>query len=141
MVAANIKAEVADVIKRGRVRWFVIAFVAAGLLMSGFLWWQLSEITPEKWCMLAKQGSPEMATACTSILLRLLDLKDHAILGLLFILGLSFLSLAVVALGVRISAEGPAGLKTEVGAETTTVTDGSSVVEVPTPPSEERSDQ
>jgi peptidoglycan/LPS O-acetylase OafA/YrhL len=141
MVGAQIKAEVADVIKHGRVRWFVIAFVAAGLLMSGFLWWQLSEITPDKWCQLAKQGSPELAGSCASILLRLLDLKDHTIIGLLFMLGLSFLSLAVVALGVHISAEGPAGLKTEVSAETTSVTDGSSVVEVPTPRSEERPEQ
>jgi hypothetical protein len=130
---AQIKTEVVDTIKHGRVRWFVIAFVMAGFLMSALLWWQLSETTPAKWCMLAKQGSPELAGSCTSILLRLLDLKDHAIIGLLMILGISFLSLAAVALGVRISAEGPAGLKTEIGADKTTVTGGDSSVEVPTP--------
>jgi hypothetical protein len=133
---AEIKAEVIDTIKRGRVRWFVIAFVLAGFLMSAMLWWQLSETSPDKWCALAKQGSPELVGSCAAILLRLLDLKDHTIMGLMFILGLSFLSLAVVALGVRISAEAPTGLKTSIEADETVVTDGTSEVTIPTPTEE-----
>jgi len=106
--------EVVDTVKNGRLRWFVVAFVLAGALMSVLLAWQLGETTPKNWCILAKQGSPELAGSCVTILLHLLDIKDHVVIGLLAIVGLSVLSLAVVALGVRISAEGPGGLKANV---------------------------
>lgn len=130
-----IKDQVLETAKHGRVRWFIIAFVVGGILMSALLAWQLAESSPRNWCVLAKQGSPELAGSCVAILIKLLEIKDHAVLGLLAIVGLSFLSLATVAMGVRITAEGPGGLKTDIGADKTTVTDGESVVQLPTPPS------
>lgn len=107
-----------------RLRWFIIAFVLSGLLMAGLLVWQLYETTPRVWCVLAKTGSPEMATSCVAILLKLLELKDHAVIGLLSIVGLSVLSLAAVALGVRLGFTGPGGVSANIESdqEDTTIT-------------------
>lgn len=120
-----------------RFRWVVYAFVGALLVITGLFAWQMYDLTPARWCAVAATGSPEIATGCFNVLIKLLDIKDHAVMALAGITGLTVLSLAAVALGVRIGFSGPAGLSANVGAETTTVTDGSSVVEVPTPPSED----
>lgn len=119
----------------GRVRWIVFAFLGSGLLMSALLTWQLYETAPARWCVIAKSGTPDLATACITVLMKLLEIKGNVVIGLLVIVGLSVLSLAVVALGVRIGASGPGGLTANIGADKTTVTDGNSVVEMPTPPS------
>jgi hypothetical protein len=120
-----------------RFRWVVYAFVAAGLLMAAMLGWQLYDLTPARWCVLATQGSPDLATGCVTMLVKLLDIKDHVMIGLLAIVGLSVLSLAAVALGVRLGFTGPGGLSANVGADKTTVTDGQATVTLPTPPAEE----
>lgn len=82
--------------------------------MSGLLVWQLWDVTPARWCAIA-QATDERANVCVAILLRLLDLKDHVVLGLLSIVGLTVLALAVVALNVRIGATGPAGIGVNIG--------------------------
>jgi hypothetical protein len=128
---------VSDFLSAGRLRWFIVAFCLSGALMAGLLAWQLAETSPARWCVLAKQGSPEMATSCVTILMKLLEIKDHVVIGLLGIVGLSVLSLAVVALGVRLGVAGPGGLSANIGAETTTVRSGDSSVTVPTPPAED----
>lgn len=120
---------------KSRTRWFISAYVASGALMISLLAWQLFETTPARWCVLAKQGSPELATGCVTILMRLLDLKDHVNIGLMVIAGMSVAALAALATGQRLSVNGPGGLSANVGAETTTVTDGESTVKIPTPPS------
>lgn len=117
-------------------RWVVYAFVASGLMVVGLLAWQLVDMTPAKWCAIAVQGTPEIATACVAVLVKLLELKQNVALGLLIIMGLSILSLAAVALRVRIGFSGPGGLSANVGADTTTITDGQAVVKVPTPPAD-----
>lgn len=104
-----------------RVRWFVYAFVAAGALMTAMLGWQLFETTPARWCGIAKAGTPELANACVAVLLRLLDIKNDVVVGLLAITGLSVLSLAAVALGVRLGFTGPAGLSADVRRDESTV--------------------
>jgi len=120
-----------------RFRWVVFAFLAAGGMMTALLAWQLYDTTPARWCAIALQGSPEISTGCFNVLLRLLDIKNNAVLGLLAITGLSVLSLAAVALGVRLGFTAPGGISANVQADTTTVTDGSSTVTIPTPPAEE----
>lgn len=120
-----------------RFRWVVVAFMAAGIVMTAMLGWQLYDLTAARWCVLAKQGSPDLATGCVTMLVKLLDLKDHVLIGLLGIVGLSVLSLAAVALGVRLGFTGPGGLSANVGADKTTVTDGQATVTLPTPPAEE----
>lgn len=120
-----------------RFRWVVFAFLGAGLLTMAMLGWQLYDLTPGRWCVLAKQGSPELANSCVAMLVKLLDLKDHVLIGLLAITGLSVLALAAVALGVRLAFSGPGGLSANVGADKTTVTDGQASVTIPTPPAED----
>lgn len=100
-----------------RLRWFIVAFVLAGAMMVGLLVWQLYETSPRHWCEIAKQGSPETASSCLAILLKLLDLKDHAVVGLLVIVGVSVLCLAVVALGVRLGVAGPGGVSANINME------------------------
>jgi hypothetical protein len=118
---------------KGRFRWTVIAFALAGLLISALVVWQLYETAPRIWCEMAKEGHNDQ---CVQILLRLLDIKDHSLMGLLGILGLTVASLTAIALGLKISAGGPGDMHVDVGADRTTVdTPGGSVV-VPTPPSE-----
>lgn len=121
-----------------RFRWVIYAFGVAGALMMAVLIWQLYDLTAARWCVLAKQGSPELATGCVTMLVRLLDLKDHVLIGLLAIVGLTVLSLAAVALGVRVGFSGPGGLSANVEADKTTVTDGQATVTLPTPPAEDK---
>lgn len=113
-----------------RFRWVVYAFIAAGLLMTLILAWQLFDLTPGRWCVLAKQGSPDLGAGCVAMLIKLLEIKDHVMIGLLIIVGLTVLSLAAVALGVRLGFTGPGGLSANVEADTTTVTDGQATVTV-----------
>ncbi len=110
----------------GRLRWFVIAFLVAGTLMSGLLAWQLSETSPAKWCIIAKAGSPQAADSCVSMLMKLLEIKDHVVIGLLIIVGLSVLSLAAVALNVKLGINGPGGLSANIDSESVNVQDNQS---------------
>lgn len=117
------------------VRWTILAFVFIMLVINGLLIWQLSETSPAKWCALAKLTSPEGTTACSTMLLKLLDIKDHLVQGLLIIEGILTLSLTAVALGVNIKGTGPGGMSIDVGAEDTKIQSGDSEVSIPTPPS------
>jgi uncharacterized membrane protein SpoIIM required for sporulation len=117
---------------KGRFRWTVVAFMLAGLLISGLVVWQLYETAPRIWCEMAKEGHNDQ---CVQILLRLLDIKNNALLGLIAILGLTVVSLTAIALGLKISAGGPGDTHIDVGADRTTVDTGGSTVVIPTPPS------
>jgi hypothetical protein len=97
-----------------KFRWVVLAFIAAGLLVAGLLIWQLLETTPGKWCAVA--GINEIsASGCFQLLLALVTIKDHAIIGLLVILGVTVISVVAVTLKLRIQAEGPGGAGLQVG--------------------------
>jgi hypothetical protein len=121
---------------KSRYAWTLIAFAAAGLLMAGLVIWQLIESSPGVWCHIADSTDTNLRGACLSVLLKLLDLKDHALMGLLTILGITVVSVVAVALGVKISAAGPGGTNVSVGSEKTIVDNGDAKVEIPTPPSE-----
>jgi hypothetical protein len=125
-----------DILGKGRFRWTVLAFIFAWLLVSGLVVWQLYETTPARWCAVALQGSPEVTTGCYSVLLKLLDIKDHAVLYLMIILGITTMSLTVIALGVGIKASAPGGTSVDIGAENTQITTPDASVTVPTPPTE-----
>ena len=127
---------VVDLMRNGRLRWFIVAFVASGVVTMLMLGWQLYETTPARWCVMAKQGSPDLEGSCLAIRLKLLEIKSNVVLGLLAIVGLSVLSLAAVALGVRLGLSGPGGLSANIGSDKTTVSNGESSVTVPTPPAD-----
>jgi hypothetical protein len=120
---------------QSRFRWVVLAFIAYGLLTGALLVWQLMATTPTKWCAIAENN--DINQGCFTLLLRILDIKDHTIIGLLLIMGLTALSVVAVTLKVRMDAEGPGGIKAKIGADTTTVEptpNGESSVEIDTPP-------
>lgn len=89
-------------------RWVIVAFVFAGLLVAGLLIWQLWETRPSTWCEVAEVNDIS-ATGCFNLLLGLIEIKDHAIIGLLFILGVTVLSVVAVTLRVRLDLKGPGG--------------------------------
>jgi hypothetical protein len=122
---------------RGRFRWVVLAFVFYGLINAALLIWQLLETSPVKWCAVADINDVS-AAGCFSVLLKLLEIKDHTVIGLLAILGITAGAVMVVTLRVNMDIEGPGGLKAKVNPEETTIEDtaGTSSVTVPTPPSE-----
>lgn len=126
---------------QGRYRWTLIAFAFAGLLISGLVVWQLYEMTPARWCVLAKQGSPELATGCFNVLLKLLDIKDHALMMLIGVLALTIIAVVAVALGVRISGAAPGGFSVDVGAEKTTVASEGGTATIDTPPAAREADR
>lgn len=123
---------------KSRYGWTIIAFIIAGVFISGLVIWQLFETQPAYWCAIADQSSEGLRTACYNVLLRLLDIKDHTIVGLLTILGITVASVVAVALGVRIVAGGPGGTNVNVGADETRVRNGDLDMTIPTPPSEEK---
>lgn len=116
------------------LRWILIAFALCGLLIATLVVWQLAETTPARWCVIAKAGSPDEGASCLAILLKLLEIKQWAVLALLTILGLTVLSVVVVALGVKINANGPGGFAVDVSADQTTVSSGDNIAVIPTPP-------
>jgi hypothetical protein len=121
----------------GRFRWTIAAFIIAGGLIASLVVWQLYETAPGRWCQIAKEASESNVSGCYSLLLKLLDIKDHAIIGLMGILAVTVLSVVVVALGVNIKAGGPGGVNLDVGANETTLNAGDTHVTIPTPPSGE----
>jgi len=121
---------------RGRYRWTIFAFALAGALLSALVTWQLYELTPARWCAVAMNGSPEVTSGCFATLLRLLEIKDHALMMLIATLALTIMSVVAVALGVRIKAEGPGGMNVDVSADNTTVSSGDSTLTLPTPPAD-----
>lgn len=116
------------------LRWTLIAFALCGFLIAALVVWQLSETTPARWCVIAKSGSPGEDASCLAILLKLLELKQYTVLSLLAILGLTVLSVVVVALGVRINANGPGGFQVDVSADQTKISSGDATATIPTPP-------
>lgn len=123
---------------KSRYGWTIIAFVLAGLLVSGLVIWQLYETSPRIWCQIAEGDAEAVRGACLAILLKLLDLKDHAVIGLLTILGITVVSLVAVALGLKISAGGPGNTHVDIGADETRIESSGADVTIPTPPSEKR---
>jgi len=107
-----------DTIKHGRLRWFIIAFCLSGFVMTLMLAWQLYETTPARWCVMT-----DRAEGCVAILMKLLEIKDHTVMGLLIIVGLSVLCLAAVALGLRLGVSGPGGIEANIGVEVTSSKD------------------
>lgn len=120
-------------------RWTLIAFALCGALIASLVIWQLWELTPTRWCALAENTAGDTnSNACLAALLRILDLKDHALIGLMVILGITVVSVVVVALKVNVKGSGPGGFEVDIGADQTVVRNHEGdQARIPTPPSEE----
>lgn len=124
-----------NALSKTRYGWTIIAFGVVVAFVMGLMVWQLLETSPPFWCKVAEDAALDVRGACFSLIKDLIPVKDHTIIGLMSILGIAFISLTAVALGVRINAHGPGGTSVDVGAETTVVSNGDAKVEVHTPPS------
>lgn len=134
----TIRSSLKKLLPDSRSEWIMLLFIVAGVLISGLLIWQLLGINPTEYCRLAEITSPENVSACLAVLVKILEVKDHAVIGLLSILGFTVLSVVVVAMGVKLSGGGPGGVSVDIGADKTDVSvDGKTVATIPTPPSEE----
>lgn len=123
-------------VTHGERRWTLWAFVAAGFLVAALLIWQLYGLTPASWCGIAKVGTEnDRISACLTVLVRLLTIKDHVLIGLLTLLGISFVSLTVVVLGVSVKGTAPGGASIDVGPDTTHIATETTDITLPTPPS------
>jgi hypothetical protein len=110
----------------------MIAFIVMMLFVSVLVIWQIDSTSPAYWCKLAEETS-EGRTGCYTLLMKLVEVKDHTIIGLLSILGLAVAGLISVALGLNVRAGGPGGTSVDISERDTTVdTDGASVT-IPTP--------
>ena len=104
-----------DILDRlDKFRWVIVAFALCGFLVAGLLIWQLMETSPAKWCAVANVNEIS-ASGCFQLLLSLVEVKDHAIIGLLTILGITVIAVVAVTLKLKIQAEGPGGTGINVG--------------------------
>lgn len=100
--------------------WSTLAVLAAGPMLMAILAWQLYTLQPAHWCniqVVSEKALGLRSEDCSAILLKLLELKDHAVLGLLMVLGLSYITLIVRAVGATIKWTGPGGISGEVDSD------------------------
>ena len=86
-------------------------------LFGGMLGWQLYGLEPERVCKtsfdLARIDGAGLLVAfqsCIGLYSKALDIKDHAVIGLLAILGLGYIMMMMRELNMRGSASGPLGI-------------------------------
>ncbi len=102
------------------IRWNIIAAVAGGPIITGVLIWQLWDLTPAKYCTMvlgAAKDDVHGADFYVGCIVKLLEIKDHVLIGLLAIIGISFVSVVIVAIKGKVSATGPGGIEITVGGE------------------------
>lgn len=118
-----------------RFGWTMIAFIVMIVFIGVLAVWQIDATSPGYWCKLA-EDTTESRTGCYGLLMKLVEVKDHVIIGLLSILGLAIAGLISVALGLNVRAGGPGGTSVDIRERDTTVDTGDTSVTIPTPPSE-----
>lgn len=104
------------------IRWNIIGLVLGAPALTAILIWQLYGLTPKGYCM-SILGVGEVAGAhAASItkyyvgcITRLLSLKDHVVIGLLIVIGVSYIAALIMALGAFIKGQGPGGFGLEIG--------------------------
>lgn len=97
-----------------KFRWVIVAFALCAFLIAGLLIWQLTETSPSRWCAVAEVNDIS-ASGCFQLLLALVEVKDHAIIGLLTILGITVIAVVAVTFNLKIEADGPGGTGLNVG--------------------------
>jgi hypothetical protein len=122
---------------KSRFGWTMIAFIVLMLFVGSLIVWQIDSTHPTYWCALADNTSTENANGCFKVLIQLVSVKDHVLIGLITILGLSVAGLISVALGLNIRASGPGGTSVDINERRTTVDTDDASVSIPTPPSKD----
>ena len=100
------------------IRWNIIAAMAGGPIITGVLIWQLWGLTPGRYCTMilgATKRDSHAADFYVGCIVKLLEIKDHVLIVLLAIIGISFVSVVIVAIKGKVSATGPGGIGITVG--------------------------
>ena len=107
------------------MRWFdnmsekirTFALLLGAPVLGGMLYWQLSTLDPARWCGTAfnvakADGAGLIAgfQACLSLQKDILNIKDHAILGLLTVLGLGYIMMLMREFRLQGEVTGPLGI-------------------------------
>ena len=102
-------------------QWKQAAILGSGPILALLLSWQLWTLEPGHWCAVATEDGflagdrLRKLEVCKEILLELLNLKDHAIIGMLAILGGIIGMLTVSEYKTRLKVDGPMGSSVEIG--------------------------
>jgi hypothetical protein len=94
------------------------ALFMAAPVFGGLLAWQLYGLEPERVCSIPSSfiDTKDLASilnafqACIGLYSKALDIKDHAVIGLLTILGLGYLMMLIRELRMQGEITGPAGV-------------------------------
>lgn len=114
-------------------------------IFGGILVWQLYGLEPERVCktsfdMARVDGAGILAAfqACIGLYAKALDIKDHAVIGLLAILGLGYIMMMMRELRMQGGATGPLGIGFNIsdadGAPPKPLVTTTTVVSQPGPP-------
>lgn len=102
-------------------QWKQAAILGAGPMLTAMVAWQLWTLDPKHWCKVATEDGFEAAQqiekleTCKEMLLEILNLKDHALIGMMVILGGIIGMLTVSEFKTRLKASGPGGSSIEIG--------------------------
>jgi hypothetical protein len=122
-------------VSHSTILWVTIAFLVTMIITYVVIIWRLNALYPDRWCSLAKAGSPEVASGCIVILGKLVDVNGSVLDKMVILAGLLSLCLAVVALRINVRGGLPGGANIDIGADRTTIsTAEGTTVAVPTPP-------
>lgn len=102
--------------------WFRTLLILLGApILGGVLVWQLRTLDPKQWCGVAFDmakadggGIIEAFKSCLHLQIKILELKDHAIIGLLAVIGLGYLMVMMRELRLQGEVRGPGGIGASV---------------------------
>lgn len=94
-----------------------LALLLGAPILGGVLVWQLQTLDPDKWCKTAfdiakADGTNQVVAfrACLELQKAILVIKDHAVIGLLAVLGLGYVMLLMRELRMQGEIKGPGGV-------------------------------
>lgn len=92
------------------------ALFAAAPIFAGLLAWQLYGLEPGKLCKTSFEmakvdgaGQVDAFKSCIGLMSKVLDIKNHAVIGLLVVLGLGYIMMMMRELRLQGSITGPGG--------------------------------
>lgn len=103
------------------IHWAVWGLILGAPVIIAMLIWQLAPLNdPVRWCSvtigIAKVAAQKpLIEDCTTIVLKLLELKDHAIVGLLLAVVIGYLVMVSMVLGAKVSWTLPGGAGGSIG--------------------------
>lgn len=103
----------------------VAALLMGAPIFGGILVWQLWTLDPDRWCKTTTQLAEKADgvnlvvafRACVTLQQAIITVKDHAIIGLLAVLGLGYVMLMMRGLNMQGEFKGPGGIGASMRSE------------------------